>query len=126
MLHQRLRRSQTNQRLRHELRSWSLLRRSILYTPARRRIDRQHGHIGILHSRDDLSERIAHLATEAESEDCIYDMVSILQRGSKVLGEGDVEVFELSGEAVVELVGGFLGEEDGGLVAVMEEVAGCY
>lgn len=42
------------------------------------------------------------------------------------MGEGDVEVAELRGEAGVELVSAGLGVEDGRVVAVVVEVAGGY
>lgn len=79
MLNQRLRRSQTDQSLRIEFRTWSLCWRPILYTPAGRCINRQYRNLGRLHSRDDIFEGIPHFAREAESENGVYDMVCGLQ-----------------------------------------------
>ena len=53
-------------------------------------------------------------------------MVGGLRGGREVGREGDVEVLELGGEAGVDFLVGGDGVEDGGGVAVVEEVAGCY
>lgn len=79
MLDQRLRRGQTNQRLRVEICPWSLSWRSILYTPARWCVDRQYRNIGILHGRNDVLEGVAHFATKAEAKDGVYNMMGGFQ-----------------------------------------------
>ena len=67
MPNQRLRRRQTDQTRRLEFRPWTLLRRPLLNTPRRRRIDREYRNIRALHGRDGSLERIADFAREAES-----------------------------------------------------------
>lgn len=91
-LHQRFRRRQTDQSLRIKLRPRPLLRRPILNAPTTRRIDTQHRHFRLLHSRDDIPERISDFTFEAEAEDGVDDMIGLLKRGGKVFGEWDVEI----------------------------------
>ena len=53
-------------------------------------------------------------------------MIRSLQRSLEVINEGDIEVLELCLQAGVEFIFGLLGIVDGGFVAEMVEVAGCY
>lgn len=126
MLHQRLRRRQANQTLRHELLPRPIPGGPILDIPRAGRIHGQDGHLGGFEGGDDRPKGITDLAGEAEAEDGVDDVVGGLCGVGEVVGEGDGEVLELGGEAGVDfLVGGDRVEDRGG-VAVVEEVAGCY
>lgn len=126
ILHQRLRCRQADQTLRHELLAWPIPRGTILDIPRAGRIDRQYGHLGRLEGGDDGAEGVADLAREAEAEDGVDDVVGGGGGGGEVVGEGDLEVLELGGEAGVDFLVGGDGVEYGGGVAIVEEVAGCY
>lgn len=126
ILHQRLRRRQTDQTLRHELLPRPIPGWPVLNIPRAGRIHGQDGHLGGFEGGDDRPEGVADLAGEAEAEDGVDDVVGGLCGGSEVGREGDAEVLELGGEAGVDFLVGGDGVEDGGGVAVMEKVAGCY
>lgn len=74
-LHTRLRRRQTNQRLRHELRPGTLLGRSALDIPRAGRVDAQHGYGGGLDFGDYRAEGVAEGSAEGEAEDCVDEEV---------------------------------------------------
>lgn len=125
-LHQRLGRRQTDQRGRVEALSRSGVGRAGLDVPAGRCVDGENGHLGVAQGLDDLGKGLAHLAAEAEAEDGIDDVVGRAERRVKVVGEGHFQVLELLPQALVQLVLALLGVVDGGLVAVVVEVAGRY
>ena len=120
---QGLRRGQADQGGRTKLGPWPFFRRAVLDVPRRGRVDRQHRRLRLFQRTDDAWEGLAHLAAEAEAEDCVDDVVRLLQRGREVLGERHVELPQLRGESLVELVLGLLGVVHGGPVAVVREVA---
>ena len=126
MPYQRLRCCQTNQTLRNELYPRPLLRRSILNGPRRRRVNRQHGHLRAFQRGDDAAERIADFTGEAKAKDGIDDMVGGGEGGGKVIGEGNREGAELGCEPAVDVFLGGFRVEDGGVVAEVVEVPGCY
>lgn len=123
ILDQRLRSSQTDQSLRLKPLPRAPVRRPTLDIPRTRRINRQHGHLGIPQGFNDPRKRFADLTGEGKTEDGVDNMVGVLECGVKVVGEGDFEVLQLLGEALVEVVFGSLGIVDCRFVAVMEEMA---
>ena len=124
--HARLRRRQTNQTPRHKPRPGPLLRRPALDIPRAGRINTQHGDGGGLELRDYRREWFAEGPAEGEAEDGVDDKVRRFKGFGEVGDEGDGEVVELGFEALVEFVFAFFGVVDGGVVAVLGEVAGCY
>ena len=95
MLHQRLRRRQANQRLRHETLPRPALGWSRLYPPRRRSIHTGDRHLRDLHRLNNSLERLPHLALKAEPENRIHHMTRIRQRAVEVVRERDLEVLQL-------------------------------
>lgn len=98
--HTRLRRRQTNQTPRHELRPGTLLRRSALDVPRTGRIDAQHGDGGGFELRDYGGEGFAEGAAEGEAEDGVDDEVCGFEGFGEVGDERDGVVVELCFEAL--------------------------
>lgn len=98
--HARLRRRQTNQAPRHELRPGALLRRSALNVPRTGRVDAQHGDGGGFELRDYRGEGLAEGTAEGEAEDGVDDEVCGFEGFGEVGDEGDGEVVELGFEAL--------------------------
>ena len=93
--------------------------------PRTGRIDREDGFVGLFEEGDDGVERFPHGGLEGEAEKGVDDEVGGGEGVGEVVGEGDVQGFELAGEAGEEVgVGGFW-VEDGGVVAVVVEMAGA-
>lgn len=95
-----LRRRQTNQRLRHELRPRALLGRPALDVPRAGSVDAQHGDWAGLDLRNDGGERVAKGPAEGEAEDGVDDEIGGVEGVGEGGGEGDGEVVELGFEAL--------------------------
>ena len=103
----------------------SLSWRPISDVPRTGRIDREDGFVGLFEEGDDGVERFPHGGLEGEAEEGVDDEVGGGEGAGEIGCEGDVEGFELLGEAGEEVgVGGFW-VEDGGVVAVVVEMAGA-
>ena len=124
--HERLRCRQTDQRGRHKLRPWPILRRTIRDTPRGRGIHGEHRHFRTFEGGNDAAKGIADFAGEAEAEDCVDDVVGAGERGGEVVGEGDGKGAKLGCEAVVDVLLGWDWVEDGGVVAEVVEMPSCY
>lgn len=98
--HTRLRRRQTNQTPRHELRPGALLGRPALNIPRTGRVDAQHGDGGGFELRDYGGEGFAEGTAEGEAEDGVDDEVCGFEGFGEVGDEGDGEVVELGFEAL--------------------------
>ena len=82
--HQRLRRRQTDQRIRVIALTRSLIRWSSFNVPATGCIDSQDRNLCVAESGDDGGEGLADLAAETEAKDCVDDDVGFLEGGVEV------------------------------------------
>lgn len=100
MRHARLRRRQTDQRSRHELRPGPLLRRTILDIPRAGRVDAEDGNGDVFELGDDGGEGVAEGTAEGETKNGVDDEVGGFEGFGEVGDEGDGVVVELSFEAL--------------------------
>jgi hypothetical protein len=86
---QRLRRRQTDQRIRRKPGSRPLLRWALFNVPTGRRIDAQHRYARVSHARNDGGERLAYLTREAEPKHRVDDVVCVMERIGEIAREWD-------------------------------------
>lgn len=105
ILHARLRRSQTNKRLRHELRSWAFFGWPALNVPGTGRIDAQNGDTGCFDLGDDGREGFTEGSAEGEAEDSVDEEVGGFDGNGEVGNERNREVLKLDFEALYCFMG---------------------
>lgn len=116
VLHQRFWSCQADKGCWHEGATSTRFGRTLFDVPRGRSVDGRYRQFVILKGLDHRRERLSDFAREAEAweasvvflrgrkigsrrtEDCVYDVICGLDRGRKVVGEGDLQIFQLFGK----------------------------
>merc|ERR1712072_450458 len=101
----------------------AILRWPSLNIPRAWRIHRKYWNLAFSQCSNNSWERFSDFSSKGKAKDCVNDPIVLSHRTLKVVGERDLEVFELCPETAVELVLRLLWIVHGGFVAEMMEVA---
>jgi hypothetical protein len=89
-LDQRLRRCETNESSGHKAFTRAVVWWACLDIPGRGSVDGEHRNLRVPQCLYDFGKRLADLSAEGEAENCVDNLVGLLYRRDKVIGEGNV------------------------------------